>query len=80
MKKISSCQECGRTVYTNDIDLCKRCHQEVGVSYLQNQEIIEEDEDDMPNMEDLGIEESSEETAEAAPEEPKAEEPKKADE
>jgi hypothetical protein len=33
MKKVGTCQSCGREVYTNDIDLCKKCNQAVGLEY-----------------------------------------------
>ena len=71
-KKVSLCQECGRTVYTNDIDLCKRCYNEVGLDILDQQEEIEELPEEEPSMEDLGIE-VSEETAEEDKKEPKEE-------
>ena len=72
MKKISRCQECGRKIYTNDIELCKRCHQEVGVEMLREQEVFEEPEEEGHSLEDLDIE-SEETTEEAAPEKSPAE-------
>ena len=57
-KKVGLCQNCGRTVYTNDIDLCKRCYNEVGLEILNKQEVIEEIDEEEPSMEDLGIEAS----------------------
>lgn len=55
-KKVGLCQECGRTMYTNDMDLCKRCNTEFGAVVAAQQE--EEDiEEDMPAMEELGMEE-----------------------
>jgi len=75
MKKISSCLECGRKVYTNDIDLCKRCHNEVGATYLQEQEVFDEPEEEGPNLEglDLGVEEGAEAPKEEVSEETPAE-------
>jgi NMD protein affecting ribosome stability and mRNA decay len=35
MKKVGTCLNCGREVYTNDIDLCKKCYNEVGVDFLK---------------------------------------------
>ena len=68
MKKVGSCQNCGRNVYTNDIDLCKRCHNEVGLEFLKTEDIIEEPEEEGPSMEELGLEEGGEaEVAEEAP-------------
>ena len=58
MKKISVCLNCERELYTNDLDLCKRCHQDVGVKFTAEPEPAEEEE--APSMEDLGIEEGSE--------------------
>ena len=74
-KKIGICQECGRNVYTNDLDLCKRCNVEVGAEVAAQVE-EEEVEEEMPSMEDLGIEEtpaeeeSSPEKTEEASKEP----------
>jgi len=74
MKKISQCQECGRNVYTNDLNLCKRCHQEVGLDIIKAmapEDLVEEVEE--PDMAELGLEETSEEET---PSEEPAEEPK----
>lgn len=38
MKKIGVCMECGREMYTNDINLCKRCFKEVGTEFIKEQE------------------------------------------
>jgi len=59
MKKIGACQNCERTVYTNDIELCKKCHSEVGFKFLATADIEEEIEEG-PSMEELGLEETSE--------------------
>ena len=75
MKKVSPCQECGREVYTNDLNLCKRCHQEFGLEIIKAmapEDLAEETEE--PDMAELGLEETTE-TAEATEETP-AEEPK----
>ncbi len=72
MKKIGICQNCGRSVYTNDIDLCKRCHQIVGMDVLGEEE-IEEEPTEGPSLEELGLEapEEGSEVIEEAPEEKK---------
>lgn len=57
MKKISVCVNCERELYTNNLDLCKRCHQEVGFEFLKKQEPEEVIEDEPVSIEDLGIEE-----------------------
>ena len=75
-KKVGLCQECGRTVYTNDIDLCKRCYNDVGLEILNKREVVEDVEEEEPSMEDLGIEEGTEETTEEVQEESPAEEVK----
>ena len=62
-KKVGKCLECEREMYTNELDLCKRCFNDVGLEFLKNAEVVEEVED-MPNMEDLGIEESAPEATE----------------
>ena len=49
------CLNCGRSIYTNDIDLCKRCYQEVGLEFLGKEEEVEEVEEG-PSMEELGLE------------------------
>ena len=66
MKKIGVCLNCGREVYTNDINLCKRCHQEVGLDFIQEE--VEEIEEE-PEIEDLGLEEPTEEVKEEPAEE-----------
>ena len=75
MKKVSRCQECGRKIYTNDIELCKRCHQEVGLQFLREEEVFEEPEEEGPSLEDLDLG-----TEETAPEEGPAEETQEASE
>lgn len=61
MKEVGVCRNCGRKVYTNDLDLCKRCYNEVGVEFLKK-EVIEEPEEEKPiALEDLGIEEGKKE-------------------
>jgi hypothetical protein len=72
MKKISLCVNCGRNIYTNDLNLCKRCHQDVGVDFLRQQEPEEVVEEEPASLEDLGIEATEEETEEVA-EEPEEE-------
>ena len=77
MKKIGQCQECGREVYTNDLNLCKRCHQEVGLDVIKSmapEDLVEETEE--PDMADLGLEETAEEAPAEEAKEP-AEETKK---
>ena len=70
MKKISVCLNCERELYTNDLDLCKKCNQEVGLEILQQQEpeeIEEEEEPSMPEsmvLESEGEDSSDEEAAE----------------
>ena len=68
MKKISVCLNCERELYTNDLDLCKKCNQEVGLEILKQQEPkeIEEEEEPMENMvlESEGEESGEEEEAE----------------
>ena len=70
MKKVGICQNCGRNVYTNDIDLCKRCYQIVGMDVLGEEEIEEEPEEG-PSLEELGIEapEEGSEVVEETPQE-----------
>jgi len=70
MKKVGLCQSCGRNVYTNDIDLCKRCYNEVGTEFLKTEDVVEEVEEG-PSLEELGIEKAPE--AEAPAEEVKEE-------
>lgn len=52
MKKVGLCQNCKRVIYTNDIDLCKRCNTVVGAEVLNqiNEEIgdIEEETPEIP--------------------------------
>ncbi|MBD3354681.1 hypothetical protein GF361_01700 [Candidatus Woesearchaeota archaeon] len=63
MKQVGNCQNCGRSVYVNDIDLCKRCNQEVGLEILEKLDYVDEPkEDEGPSLEDLGLEEGSEVT------------------
>ncbi len=57
MKQIGLCQNCGRSLYVNDIDLCKRCHQEVGVEILQKLDYVEPEEEEGPDMAALGLDE-----------------------
>ena len=76
MKKVGSCLNCGRNMYTNNLDLCKRCHQEVGLEFLSKIEEEPEEEEKGPSLEDLGIEPSAEESTQEASkiiEEPKEE-------
>ncbi len=82
MKQVGSCRNCGRSVYVNDIDLCKRCNQEVGLEILEKLDYVDEPkEKEGPSMEDLGLEEGSEvtEAGEGGDEEEQdpAEEPQK---
>ena len=76
MKKVGLCQNCGRSVYTNDIDLCKRCYNEVGLKFLNIQEAEEgpEEEETPVNLEELGI--ASEQPPSEVIEEEKTEEVK----
>lgn len=61
MKKTGLCINCGREVYTNDLDLCKRCYQEVGLEFLQqkSEEAVEEA---PKTLEELGLVETEEPT------------------
>ena len=68
MKNVGICQNCGRKVYTNDIDLCKRCYQEVGIEFLNTEEVIEEEPEEPVALEDLGLEPGAEETEESSEE------------
>jgi hypothetical protein len=36
MKKIGACLNCGREMYTNDYNLCKRCHRVVDLDSLED--------------------------------------------
>jgi len=63
MKNVGICLNCGRRVYTNDIGLCKRCYQEVGLEFLKTEEVIEEEPEEPVALEDLGLETGSEETS-----------------
>ena len=38
MKKIGTCLSCGREVYTNDMNLCKRCNKETDLDVLKTLE------------------------------------------
>ena len=38
MKKIGACLSCGREVYTNDLNLCKRCHKDADAEFLKTLE------------------------------------------
>jgi len=61
MKQVGNCRNCGRNVYVNDIDLCKRCYQEVGLEILEKLDYVDEPEEEKgPSMDDLGLEEGSE--------------------
>lgn len=62
-------------MYTNDLDLCKRCNTDVGAAISAQQEDIEE-EDEMPAMEDLGIESEASEVEESPAENQEKEEKK----
>jgi len=84
MKKVGVCVNCGRTVYTNDLDLCKRCYNLVGVELEKKKEAEEgpEEEETGPSMEELGLapaegEAKEEEAPEEKEEEKPAEEEKK---
>ena len=74
MKKVGRCQNCGREVYTNDINLCKRCYQEFGLEFLKEEaeSIIEEE--TPKNLEELGIKSTEKETEESAEEEAETQE------
>jgi len=39
MKKVGLCDNCGRSMYTNEVNLCKRCNQEVG---SEKEEVLEQ--------------------------------------
>lgn len=41
MKKVGKCEKCEREVYTNDFNLCKRCHQVYGAQVAE--EIAQEE-------------------------------------
>ncbi|MBR9691564.1 hypothetical protein GOV06_02160 [Candidatus Woesearchaeota archaeon] len=75
MKQVGLCQSCGRTVYTNDIDLCKRCHNEVGLEFLKEMD-VEEAVEEGPSMEELGLESSEESKVLESDSEEEAEEEK----
>ncbi|MBD3249639.1 hypothetical protein GF336_06355 [Candidatus Woesearchaeota archaeon] len=77
MKKVGKCNECERTLYTNDFELCKRCFNEVGVEAINSMEDIEEEDPLAAASEVLEGNESTEESAEEAaePKEESAEEP-----
>ena len=47
---------CEREVYTNDLNLCKRCDKEVGLEFFQKLEAEEVLEEEKVNIEDLGLE------------------------
>ncbi len=66
MKKVSKCNECGRTLYTNDLDLCKRCFNKVGVKAMNSMEEVEEED---PLAAASAVLEGTEEAPEEAPEE-----------
>lgn len=70
MKKVSICINCEREVYTNDLDLCKKCYQDVGLQFLKKLEPEEELEEEAPSIEDLGIEAGEEGESEEVSEEP----------
>ncbi len=38
MKKVGVCANCEREMYTNELDLCKKCNHEVGMEFLRQQE------------------------------------------
>ena len=65
-KKVGICDNCDRNMYTNNFNLCKRCHQDVGYSYFQNQEV--EEVETGPSLSDLGLDDT------ISPEAPSAEE------
>jgi len=64
MKNVGLCTNCGRNIYTNEINLCKRCYQDVGLEFLKQQEPEEEVEEETKSLEELGIEETDEEIEE----------------
>lgn len=56
MKNVGVCQECGRNVYTNEIELCKRCHKRYGAKYSKEAGLFEEEEKESgPGVEDLDL-------------------------
>ena len=62
MKKIGVCVNCEREVYTNDMELCKKCNQEVGLDFINKQEIEEEMDEEEPTFpESMVLEEGSDE-------------------
>jgi hypothetical protein len=86
MKKVGVCTNCGRNCYTNDLDLCKRCYNLVGVEAAKEheKEVGPEEEEEGPSMEELGLapekaegEEKEEESKEEEKEEEKPAEEKK---
>ena len=64
MKKIGVCLNCEREVYTNDLDLCKKCNQDVGANFLNKQEIEEEIEEEPSMPESMVLESEPEESGE----------------
>ena len=54
MKKVGACENCGRTMYTNDLELCKKCNNEVGVEFFKNAD-IEEEVEEAPSLEGLDL-------------------------
>ena len=79
MKKVGVCQNCGRNIYTNDLDLCKRCNNLVGVEAAKEHEaeVGPEEEEKMPSLEGLDL---GEDTKEEGKKEEKKEEPKEKEE
>jgi len=75
MKEVGVCDHCGRNVYVNSLDLCKRCNLIVGVeSRKQAEAEAEPEEEEQPmSMEELGI---TPESKEEGKEEEKKEEEK----
>lgn len=55
MKKVSRCVNCERKIYTNDLNLCKKCYRDVGLEFLKQQE-PEEVEEGPASLAELGIE------------------------
>ncbi|MBW2995673.1 hypothetical protein KY332_00060 [Candidatus Woesearchaeota archaeon] len=80
MKQVGLCQNCGREVYVNDIDLCKRCHQEVGIEILNKLDYVDEPEEEGPDMEALGLESEGSVVTESEGDDEEEEKPDPADE
>jgi len=52
MKNVGICLNCGRSVYINEINLCKRCAQEVGAEFLKKADIAEEEQEEFAASEE----------------------------